>query len=105
MTEKLTDKEKKISSIAIWVWRNLLASGIILVCFGFLYNKCEQIEDNVIEVRTVLKERIRLDRGDYGYAEPVRSLPNMTDDQYDKMLQDGSKVRQHVNDFANENSQ
>jgi hypothetical protein len=29
----------------------------------------------------------------------------MTDDQYDKMLQDGSKVRQHVNDFANENSQ
>ena len=33
----LSDEEKKISTVAIWVWRNLLASGVFIACFGFLY--------------------------------------------------------------------
>jgi type IV secretory pathway VirB3-like protein len=96
MTEKLTDKEKKISAIAIWVWRNLLASGIILVCFGFLYNKCEQIEDNVIEVSTVLKERIRVERGDYGWQSASYSEVAITPEK----MKEGTQVREHISNFA-----
>jgi len=99
---ELSDKEKKISKLAIWVWRNLLASGVFLVCFGFLYNKLSTIEHDVIEVKTVVKERIRVDRGDYGWAEPAYAAPSMTDEEYEKLLDEGIKIREHINSFADE---
>ena len=98
----LTDKEKKISAMAVWVWRNLLASGVFLVCFGFLYNKLEGIDDRLIEVRTVVQERIRVDRGDYGWAEGAYTTPEMTDEEYQQMIEDGFEIRKHINDFADE---
>ena len=94
MPNTLSNEEKRISAISIWVWRNLLASGIFLICFVFLYNKCESIEDTLIEVKTVLQERIRLDRGDYGWAEP--SMEEKEDIDWEK----GDAIRKHINDFA-----
>jgi hypothetical protein len=97
-TNELSDKEKKLSSIVIWIWRNILASGVVLVCFGFLYNKCEQIEDNVIEIRTIVQERVRLERGDYGWSAPSYEETEITEEQMDK----GSQIRQDINNFADE---
>lgn len=98
MTSELTDREKNISKITIWIWRNLLASGVFLVCFGFLYSKCENIEDNLIEVRTVLQERIQLERGDYGWSAPSHEERKITKETIEK----GIDVRQHIDSFANE---
>ena len=99
MTEKdLSDREKKISSTVIWIWRNILASGVVLICFAFLYHKCEKIEDNILQVRTILQERVRLERGDYGWAAPSAPELNITEEQMDK----GMRVRQDINSFADE---
>ena len=97
-SDKLTDKEKKISSAVIWLWRNLLASGVILICFAFLYDKCEQIEDSVIEVRTIVKERIRIERGDYGWSEAAHEPAELTDE----MIEKGDKARQDIDNFVRE---
>jgi hypothetical protein len=94
----LSDQEKKISRTVIWVWRNILASGVVLICFGFLYNKCENIEDNILQVRTVLQERVRLDRGDYGWAAASYELEEITEEQLNK----GTQVRKDINSFADE---
>ena len=32
-SEKLSDKEKKISRAAVWIWRNLFASGVFVILF------------------------------------------------------------------------
>ena len=93
----LSEEEKKISAFAVWIWRNLLASGVFIACFGFLYMKCEKIEDKLIEVSTVLKERIRLERGDYGWfapAAPEEPEPTLED------IEEGDKIRQHISNFA-----
>ena len=93
----LSEEEKKISAFAVWIWRNLLASGVFIACFGFLYMKCEKIEDKLIEVSTVLKERIRLERGDYGWAAPAapeEPEPTLED------IEEGDKIRQHISNFA-----
>ena len=95
-SDKLTDKEKKISSAIIWIWRNLLASGVILICFAFLYNKCEQIEDSVIEVRTIVKERIKIERGDYGWSEAAAAEP---EELTDEMIERGDKARRDIENF------
>lgn len=97
-SDKLTDKEKKISSAVIWMWRNLLASGVVLVCFSFLYNKCEQIEDSIIEVRTIVKERIRIERGDYGWSDAAYEPAELTDE----MIKRGDKARKDIDNFAKE---
>lgn len=94
---ELSDKEKKISQAAVWVWRNLLASGVFLACFWFLYNKLSDVEHKVIEVRTVVQERIRVGRGDYGWAEPSYQEIEMTEEKFEE----GLKVRQHIDNFAN----
>jgi len=93
----LSEEEKKVSTLAIWIWRNLLASGVFIACFGFLYMKCERIEDKLIEVSTVLKERIRIERGDYGWAAP--SFPEEAEPTLEDM-EEGEKIRQHINNFA-----
>lgn len=98
MTE-LSEKEKRVSNLAIWIWRNLLASGIFIVCFGFLYLKCENIEDRLIETGTILKERIRIERGDYGWAAS-NAYPE-DPDPTEQEMQEGESIRKHVNDFAN----
>ena len=93
----LSEEEKKVSTLAIWIWRNLLASGVFIACFGFLYMKCERIEDKLIEVSTVLKERIRIERGDYGWSAPAfpeEAEPTLED------MEEGEKIRQHINNFA-----
>ena len=94
----LSEEEKKVSTLAIWIWRNLLASGVFIACFGFLYMKCERIEDKLIEVSTVLKERIRIDRGDYGWSA-ASEYPE-DPDPTEKDLEEGEKIRQHINNFA-----
>lgn len=111
---ELSDKEKKISKAAVWVWRNLLASGVFLALFWIGYNwignkldgmeaKIDNVEHEVIRVGTVVKERIRVARGDYGWEfEPVNAAPNMTDEEYQKLLDEGIKIREHINSFADE---
>jgi len=94
----LSDQEKKISRTVIWVWRNILASGVVLICFGFLYNKCENIEDNILQVRTVLQERVRLDRGDYGWVAASYDSEEITEEQFKK----GMQVRKDISSFADE---
>lgn len=100
---ELSDKEKKISQAAVWVWRNLLASGVFLACFWFLYDKLSDVEHKVIEVRTVVQERIRIDRGDYGWAEPAfESDDNLfPEEPSEEKMEEGLKVRQHIDNFAN----
>jgi hypothetical protein len=71
---------------------------VILVCFAFLYNKCEQIEDSVIEVRTIVKERIRIERGDYGWSASAHEPAGLTDE----MIEKGDKVRQNIENFTKE---
>ena len=106
---ELSDKERKISRAAVWVWRNLLASGVFIVLFWIGYNwignefdgvkaKIDNVEHEVIEVRTVVQERIRVERGDYGWAEPSYPEPELTEDQFEQ----GMKIRQHIDSFANE---
>ena len=97
---ELSDKEKKISKAAVWVWRNLLASGVFLVCFGFLHNKLSSIEHELIEVRTVVKEKIRLDRGDYGWAEPAFEPDYFEEEVSEDKVEQGFKIRKHINEFA-----
>ena len=110
---ELSDKEKKISKAAVWVWRNLLASGVFLALFWVGYNwvgnkfdgmeaKIDNVEHEVIKVGTVVKERIRVARGDYGWEERTVALPNMTDEEYEKLLDEGIQIREHINEFADE---
>ena len=110
-SEKLSDKEKKISRAAVWIWRNLFASGVFVILFWIGYNwignefdgvktKLSDVEHEVIEVRTVVQERIRIDRGDYGWPEPASHAPNVTDEEYDEWLKEGNTIRQHIDDFA-----
>jgi len=94
----LSDEEKRISTVVIWVWRNLLASGVFIVCFSFLYLKCETIEDRLIEVSTILKERIRIDRGDYGW-EAAAAYPEDPEPTEEDFIE-GKKIRKHINNFA-----
>jgi hypothetical protein len=92
----MTAKEEKITKVVLWIWRNILASGVALVCFWFLYDKCEDIEDNLIEVKTVLQERIRLERGDYGWAAPSYDEVEITEE----MMERGMQAREEIQDFA-----
>ena len=92
----MTAKEEKITKITLWIWRNILASGVALVCFWFLYDKCEDIEDNLIEVKTVLQERIRIERGDYGWSAPDYGEVEITEE----MMERGMQVREEIQDFA-----
>ena len=109
MSNELSDKEKKISSAAVWVWRNLLASGVFIALFWVGYNwignkfdgvkaKIDNVEHEVIEVKTIVKERIRVERGDYGWAEPSFGEEEITEEQMEK----GLEIRDHINEFANE---
>lgn len=108
---ELSDKEKKITKVVVWIWRNLLASGVFIALFWVGYNwignefdgvkaKIDNVEHEVIEVRTVVKERIRVDRGDYGWAEPSYNSPNMTDEEYEELIKKGDKIRKHIDSFA-----
>lgn len=109
MNKDLSDKEKTISKMAVWIWRNLLASGVFISLFWIGYNwvsnefdgvkaKIDNVEHEVIEVRTVVKERIRVERGDYGWAEPSFPVRELTEEE----LEQGLKVRNHIDEFADE---
>ena len=89
--------EDKFIQLCRWVWRNLLASGVFITCFVFIYLKCEQIEDRLIEVSTVLKERIRIERGDYGW---LAAAPAYDDEPSEQTIEEGKKIRKHIDSFA-----
>jgi len=104
---ELSDREKKISKTAVWIWRNLLASGVFIVLFYIGYQwigsefegvkaKIDNVEHEVIEVRTVVKERIRIERGDYGWSSPHYEEKELTEEVFEK----GEKARKHINNFA-----
>lgn len=92
----MTAKEEKITKVVLWIWRNMLASGVALLCFWFLYDKCEDIEDNLIEVKTVLQERIRIERGDYGWSAPSYEEKEITEE----MIEQGIQATEKIQDFA-----
>jgi len=109
MNKDLSDKEKMISKMAVWVWRNLLASGVFISLSWIGYNwvsnefdgikaKIDNVEHEVIEVRTVVKERIRVERGDYGWAEPSFPVKEPTEEEFEQ----GQKVRSYIDEFADE---
>lgn len=112
---ELSDKEKKISKAAVWVWRNLLASGVFLALFWIGYNwignkfdemeaKIDNVEHEVIRVGTVVKERIRVARGDYGWAEPAFEPDDnlFPEEPSEEKMEEGIKIREHINSFADE---
>ena len=101
----ISERELLLVKATLWAWRNLFASGVFIACFSFIYAKCENIEDQLIEVSTVLKERIRLDRGDYGYMEP--SAPEPMPEPTPELENDGAvfqreqqRIQKHISDFA-----
>jgi hypothetical protein len=111
---ELSDKEKKITKVVVWIWRNLLASGVFIALFWVGYNwvgnkfdgmeaKIDNVEHEVIRVGTVVKERIRVDRGDYGWAEPAFEPDDLfTEEPSEEKIEEGIKIREHINEFADE---
>ena len=111
---ELSDEEKKISKMSIWVWRNLLASGVFLVCFGFLYNKLSTLDDHVKELKTKYQTHAEIsvlfmkrERGDFGWSamsvsEPEFESQEEAEKYYDEMRKKRRSVSNSINEYLDE---
>ena len=111
---ELSDKEKKISKMTIWVWRNLLASGVFLVCFGFLYNKLSTLDDHVKQLKTKYQTHAEIsvlfmkrDRGDFGWvahsvAEPEFESEQEANKYYDELHKKYESASNSINQYLDE---
>jgi len=104
------DGEEKFILIMRWIWRNLLASGVILVCFFFLYNKMNTVESDLKELKTIYEEHDRISklfmkraRGDFGYVayEPTAPDPDAFED-YDDMIEQYEKISREIDEYLDE---
>tara|TARA_R110000751_G_scaffold266971_2_gene365944 strand:+ start:139 stop:567 length:429 start_codon:yes stop_codon:yes gene_type:complete len=111
--------------VAIWIYRNLLASGVILVCGYFLWGEIRSIDsehhihlqsvENRLEdkidntTRTLLGIYHRDVRHDYGHAEPAYAGPlaNMTENELAssalKKAEKYEEVSRQISDFTQQN--
>lgn len=107
----IDQNEKTFLKIARWVWRNTLASGVVLVCFGYLYNKLDNIESDLKEVQIrhqesdkIIKLFMMRDRGDFGFAAYAVNEPQFTSDAeaeeyYDGLQKKYKAATKQINQF------
>jgi len=106
---ELSDREKKISKVTIWVWRNLLASGVFLVCFGFVYNKLNDIDRELRELKTeykyhdgIARDFWKRDRGDFGYEPGTFAYSGAGEEQLEedeKKAKLWNSATEHINRY------
>ena len=108
------DGEEKFILIMRWIWRNLLASGVILVCFFFLYNKMNTVESDLKELKTIYEEHDKIGklfmkraRGDYGFAAYAAPEPEFTSDEeaskyYDELHKKYDEATRMIDGYLDE---
>ena len=113
---ELDKAEKKL----LWLYRNALASGTILVVSWFLYGEIQQVEQKVDAVHSEIKDTNRVftlfllrERGEFGMTEPAMAPPEdtetMTEEEldkfYSKQADQWDKATKAIDDFVEEQKQ
>jgi hypothetical protein len=110
---KLDKAEKKL----LWLYRNALASGTILVASWFLYGEIQKVEQKIDAAHSEIKDTNRIftlflmrERGEFGMAEPAMALPEdidietMTDEELDRFYAEQAvrwdKATKIIDDFV-----
>ena len=113
---ELDKAEKKL----LWLYRNALASGTILVASWFLYGEIQKVEQKVDAVHSEIKDTNRVftlfllrERGEFGMAEPAMApaedTETMTEEELDKFYSrqadQWDKATKAIDDFVEEQKQ
>lgn len=101
------------------LFKNLLMSSILLSAPVWLssvtrlHNRCEKIENELIELRTIVQKRIRIDRGDYGWDDPsmapdievVLKDPSRLKKIANINWEEGERIRKQIDNFADQRNE
>ena len=122
----MTEDEKpqveldKAEKTVLWLYRNALASGTILVASWFLYGEIQKVEQKVDAVHSEIKDTNRVftlfllrERGEFGMAEPAMApaedTETMTEEELDKFYSrqadQWDKATKAIDDFVEEQKQ
>jgi uncharacterized protein YhaN len=56
--------EELFITVMRWVWRNLLASGVIIIAAIFFYNEIQKIDDNISELNDAVNDIVKKDEAE-----------------------------------------
>lgn len=106
----LQKSEELLLSVTKWIWRNILASGVVLVCFFFLYNKLDKLDDDLKALKadynkTEYATRLFMQRarGDFGYPSYAVSAPDILEEVDPEELEEKyENVTEIINGFIDE---
>ena len=113
---ELDKAEKKL----LWLYRNAIASGTILVVSWFLYGEIQKVEQKVDAAHSEIKDTNRVftlfllrERGEFGMAEPAMApaedTETMTEEELDKFYSrqadQWDKATKAIDDFVEEQKQ
>ena len=83
------------------LFKSLLASSWCITAVLLVqHDRCEKIEKDLIELKTIVQERIRIDRGDYGYDDPSEAPDIASILSPDIDWEKGERVRKQIDNFA-----
>lgn len=106
----LQKSEELLLSVTKWVWRNILASGVVLVCFFFLYSKLDKLDNDLKQLRSeyntteyVTRLFMQRARGDFGYPSFAVSAPDPLEEiDPEKLEEKYESVTETINGFIDE---